>query len=881
MAYVVADGECEIDLSKLINYTMSFQPLQLLFEDIAKRLKQSEDASDRQGNELTLLRLEMEELRKRDADREAQLQELLRRSKTRQQDSLQKHEEKVQDTLPKREEDVQDFLPEAEEEIQDKLQTLEEYTPENDVEEKHALDEGGEQLVDLRAIWSEIERIKSLIGRFTEPKNIATVEQLYEARRRHSAMELLSANESEGRHSPASQQACGVTGLTVDEVILSRANEDLEVDLELSTKSEAPSGELIEPQRFMGDESSELRRQGGDVDPVQPFPAEPKSSEELQKDSDQVTRPPSAPWGSDRQRSTSALPAERARGSALLTRKHSQDHQKRDSLFKRVQKDEEDIGRLNRIVAETLNELKVLQKDVDKMRAVTSQDIAEVPKSGEESLATELRKLRDRVNELEKRDPGYHYAEDGDDTMALSPPGPAEISDEHASEPYPASTPKGLSASGRGGELNSPYQRDSTDAALKDMNNRLRKVENELKRLGENYKKMLPARLGELSVRSTSGTEEKPHYTSSPPVDGVEHALDTPNAELPAAVGGDMLDNLWMAVRKLQDQTCELNALCTALENKKQDKGSAPRSPTQRKEISGDGKAKMEDSLDSKRNSNPMERSSLLLDARDNDDLRDPVKDLTKRLNDLQNRLASVEGNVHDLDDRKADYTRLQQLSDDICNLRQLLEMENSKDGPEGAAAAVQRQEEQIQNLQKEVTDHIRLLNNMRDSTTNELGTLREYVEHIDRCKADAQLVANKAERDYVENALERLMREVEQVLNTTNASLIDTLDKSLNILRDMLDGKAGKEDLATMQRIVSEGHDGGGAPDALLGFRGFRCLGCNRPVDKMRPRSLGSRLQPFVNRLPQNLPPEQSVMHIQDAPPICNTVKDAKPSSV
>ena len=112
-------------------------------------------------------------------------------------------------------------------------------------------------------------------------------------------------------------------------------------------------------------------------------------------------------------------------------------------------------------------------------------------------------------------------------------------------------------------------------------------------------------------------------------------------------------------------------------------------------------------------------------------------------------------------------------------------------------------------------------------------------------------MVANKAERDFVENSMEKLMREVEQVLNATNAGLIDTLDKSLNILRDMIDGKATKQDVTRLQSMINEDNGAGTVPEGLTGFKGYRCLGCNRTMEGMRQRPMGNNFTTFMNRLP------------------------------
>ncbi|KAG5509459.1 hypothetical protein JKF63_06769 [Porcisia hertigi] len=232
----------------------------------------------------------------------------------------------------------------------------------------------------------------------------------------------------------------------------------------------------------------------------------------------------------------------------------------------------------------------------------------------------------------------------------------------------------------------------------------------------------------------------------------------------------------------------------------------------------------------------------------------------------LSSRISRAEADIERLKEAKADRTALHKLRDDLDSLQRLVER-SSEQGLHGAdldsEAVSQGMEGMLRELQGELSalkeaDNARFGGGLGGNDGKEL---LDRLERLENCKADATLVANKAERDYVENALERLMREVEQVLNATNAGLIDTLEKSLGILRDMIDGKATKQDVAKLQGWMAESNLGGGggagAPDGLTGFKGFRCLGCNRPMDSMRPRALAAPMSPFLNRNPQN--------HIQD----------------
>eukprot|EP00667_Euglena_gracilis_P000714 EG_transcript_714 len=140
--------------------------------------------------------------------------------------------------------------------------------------------------------------------------------------------------------------------------------------------------------------------------------------------------------------------------------------------------------------------------------------------------------------------------------------------------------------------------------------------------------------------------------------------------------------------------------------------------------------------------------------------------------------------------------------------------------------------------------------------TEKEIAALKDAIDDLHQSKADASLVAGKAERDYVENALERLRREVEQAMNNTNGGLIDTLDKSLNILRDMIDGKASQSDLSKIRdMLLLEGKKGDGVPEGLAGYKNYRCLSCNRKMDGMRPRPMGMNFSNFVSHLPNPRP--------------------------
>jgi hypothetical protein len=243
-----------------------------------------------------------------------------------------------------------------------------------------------------------------------------------------------------------------------------------------------------------------------------------------------------------------------------------------------------------------------------------------------------------------------------------------------------------------------------------------------------------------------------------------------------------------------------------------------------------------------------------------------PVADTNRRIDDLQKQLGGLEGIVRGIDIHRVERN-VTSLGDDVDRLRAAVdELRKNSGGATGAGGATGGSdanrgkggdEALASAMQKQLNDILADTAQNIDWTKGQILEIRATIEHIHHTKADTALVANKAERDFVENSMEKLMREVEQVLNATNAGLIDTLDKSLNILRDMIDGKATKQDVVKLQTMINEDQLGGGGngnvPEGLTGFKSYRCLGCNRTMDGMRQRPMGANFSTFMNRLPPN----------------------------
>jgi len=133
------------------------------------------------------------------------------------------------------------------------------------------------------------------------------------------------------------------------------------------------------------------------------------------------------------------------------------------------------------------------------------------------------------------------------------------------------------------------------------------------------------------------------------------------------------------------------------------------------------------------------------------------------------------------------------------------------------------------------------------------LGAVHAALRSILDAKADGSLLATKAEREYVEHSLDRLRRDMESAIKDTNASLIDTLDRSLGLLRDMVACKADQAELLDLRGTVSREPARGGeaAAEGLAAYKSYRCLSCNRNLETVRPRPNGMSFNSFMSHLP------------------------------
>lgn len=797
----MTEEQVDVDLSKLIDFSVTFRPLQLTMQRVLQRLSDLEAANEQKSQEIEALNEAVRQLQQRPSnddllDEVNQMKELL--------GELQSGHE------------------------QDRLTIDELYQARKRRESVHppATEEG-------RGLGQSPP---------VPPPLHSQEEQQQPAKKPAAQKPPLARPDSGGKLAPGRLTAEEMRSPLGDR-ILNKAHEDLPL---LDSTARYP-GEQQQPQQPVAGEEMQPPRH------KTPTPT-PHSAEEEERPTSNRSDPFPAARLSSRDGRRVSTGAYVPRPSLAGNLRPSM------SVFDKLQRDNEDIAYLNRVVAEMLNEMKEIHRDVDQLRTEAgsprSEELAGGRKTSEATDANVFALMK-RVAQLEGQVPEVDRSSEQRDARLQ------EDLDQLRARLQPAAR---LSEA----DVDRVKALDDVSAKVRDLEARLAALE------GQNERT-------EAKLESVLRFAEKGDATEISPaafavLSGSVDALEKQLAELQRQKGdardwSQEIEQLQKRCAELREEAMDLQTKaeanrreCARLEDEKANKGDIPAS------ISYE---------DARRFSNS--------GAAAGGDGGADLGELVARLADLSRRVGEAESRDRQLEENKADRNALQRLRDDVANVRRLLELaaqrEQARSKEEGAdrPAASAESDKLLREIQQQLLSQTENTSSQRALQQDEVSDLRELIEQLDHRKADATLVANKAERDYVENALERLMREVEQVLNATNAGLIDTLDKSLNILRDMIDGKATKQDIARLQQLMAEEGGAHTVADGLTGFKGYRCLGCNRPVDGLRPRAMAAKMNTFLNRNPQNYPQDNVTRTIQQQQQVVNSTVDrsqARPGS-
>ncbi|KPA77333.1 hypothetical protein ABB37_07217 [Leptomonas pyrrhocoris] len=832
MSVTTYDVAEEVDLSKLIHFGMTFEPLQLTLRDILRRLAQQERHNTTQDDRIAQLSANVDDL---EAANKALAAKLAKR-------------EAAGDG---------------------KRHPTAEHTEAAAAEAAAA--ESGNQGFDSEAIWDEIARLNSVLGELQEgaERDRHTIDEIYAVRKRRQSQgaTAVAAAKEEGELQKEAEEGAktgqadrrvstGVDAQTPPPARTQSATRPVSGEEDATAAATKPVGDVIlakahESLVFDSPKVYTVFEETAPITGQQPLASREGSAAAGGEPYVQLARPlsgsaafsaspSSRPTSHAHRRSVYAdqriAAATARRASQASGGLASEAASRNESVFDKLKRDGDDIAYLNRVVAEILGEMKGLHADVDQLRTSQAEETdeeegaADSKTSGAGASAADLSEMRRRLARVER---------DAVDTRQRL---------EHRDD----SLQEELDELKKQLRVARALTDDDLDAVrnVRDLADRLKKLEERVRLLEAAHGALAGQFEGVLAI----GDKGEGGAADINPVQFAALQGAVKNAE-------KQLTDLLAAQDGQQDWSEQIRKLNDAVRAVERD-AEVARDELQR--------ALRETARLDEVKANKSDPSLSLLSQK-----RHSSAD-GNALADLVSRVARAETSIDRLNEDKADRSALQKLRDELNALRQLAELTSAqlRDG-DGSSAA--RSSAAMEKLLRELQVDVSALKDAQESGNllrngggvgDDMDDLKDRVERLDHCKADATLVANKAERDYVENALERLMREVEQVLNATNAGLIDTLEKSLNILRDMIDGKATKQDVANLQGWMAEtngaGGLGAGAADGLTGFKGFRCLGCNRPMDSMRPRTLPATMTPFLNRNPQNFPQDNVTRTIQ-----------------
>lgn len=845
LPFEVQDDDVEVDFSKLINLNVSFEPLQLSLQRILKRVRILEGE-----NQVKTIQIK-----------------------------------DLQDTIAKLQ------------------QQQEAAAAEKD---------------DLGAIWQELERLSSLLGNLQGTERRPTIAELFYARQERDRSPLSSAGshrqpqgpngeailvkakeallvsyegEAENEENVEEQGETDEDGVEredkgsqknrLESGEAQEEKKDEEIDeaegKEMSEKDrgdkdgrgsaeEKGSGEKVQKPEHSGKEQQEddapFTNLSGSESKTGGKPRTPQSAEERKADGLQAfdktsptTRRSSRRMSDSRAKSASA--GDRQGQSAMSFPSHLGGSQV--SVSEKLKRDSDDIAYLNRVVAEILADMKGIHGDVDVLRTLNGIN-SESGVSEDELLHQFTETQKELPNAAHECEDGEEVEEgDGTESEGESKSGLGG-SEGQVGEKSQGKPPLGPREKKHDKKLGNKAGGDSIRDNLRRVQALNDRDVEAIKGLSDDKQKMKDL---ERAVNALEKANERMR-------DKVENLMDTPGGSAEVTpLQYKMLSNTVKSLEKeldelhksgAKDVSADLDSLKKLMDNLKDQVNEV----NQRSEKDSRVTKRLEEKLQSRVGFSPdgspagsMQGAALQISD-----------ELWGKLEELHDRLRLMEDELKRLEDERVDRNALQKLRDDLQNLKRLVEMyekrEASRLSAEAEGADSTEAKTLLLELQGQVVEQMQSAHSDKEEMREEVSNVLELVRQLDHRKADATLVANKAERDYVENALERLMREVEQVLNATNGGLIDTLDKSLNILRDMIDAKASKQDIARLQQLMEEEGGNKAAADGLMGFKGYRCLGCNRPVDSLRSRTMPTSIDPFLNRNPQTYPRDGVTRTIQ-----------------
>jgi myosin heavy subunit len=228
-------------------------------------------------------------------------------------------------------------------------------------------------------------------------------------------------------------------------------------------------------------------------------------------------------------------------------------------------------------------------------------------------------------------------------------------------------------------------------------------------------------------------------------------------------------------------------------------------------------------------------------------DAEQQQKKSQEQIDTLAMQIAELEENLN----RKAERKELQNLMEKLTETDQI---NNSIRMPEISSVLISDEKQLAETFAIHTNQLKQLMKTKADKVEvyKEFSEKSEAIDRLEQVKADSNIVARKAEREYVDSTMDKNRREIESMINSTNANTADLFAKDLEYLKILIDEKSSIKDLRTLRDMLLK--SGGEKSDnnngeALAGK--MRCLSCNQElVQGMRSRPTSMSFTGFMSEV-------------------------------
>ncbi|EFC42290.1 hypothetical protein NAEGRDRAFT_58590 [Naegleria gruberi] len=402
---------------------------------------------------------------------------------------------------------------------------------------------------------------------------------------------------------------------------------------------------------------------------------------------------------------------------------------------------------------------------------------------------------------------------------------------------------------------------------------------------GKNVKVFIPPKTEELDSSVTDSINEllgKIDYLENRLADATRRIDDLENRPQPAFFDDhEELEKPEKSNTPFMNTRETVDASTSPFQKKKEDTDNRTGTPSERPESSSD------DFVSNKDLKKLEKKLMYYITTHDmSNDLNNQIQELIKQLESVEDRLAQkcdiastpnhqqfkdIEDMVLKKADREEVHNMIEKLKNDSDKQPTIVQRPfspqedrnpsspNTKVESSGIDQAdLKKIKDALNNLSSQLSQLSKMKADKID-VFKELSEKKEQIDRLDQTKSDANIVARKAEREYVDSLFNKLKKDLENSISMTNTHTADLLAKDLEFLKRLIEDKADSDEIRRIKEYLNQAFDNKTEKDGdgLASSQAFKCLSCNRALKgmKMRPQSLN--FDNFISHLP---PPKQKV---------------------